>query len=52
MDPVGATSDLLKMGADSIRITARANRAGIKISAKRLLQHQRNRRTGSKTALH
>lgn len=86
MDPVGATSDLLKMGADSIQIfqiTARANRAGIKISAKQLLQHrtaaqlakladaqpvdpqsaaaselptlgqfQRNRRAGSKTALH
>ena len=86
MDPLGATSDLLKMGADSIQIfqiTARANRAGIEISAKQSLQHrtaarlakladaqprdaqsaaanglptlgqfQRNRRTGSKTALH
>jgi len=69
MGPVGATSDLLKMGADSIQIfqiTARANRAGIKISASQprdgqsaaanglptMGQFQRNRRTGSKTALH
>jgi amino acid adenylation domain-containing protein len=43
MGRVGATSDLLKMGADSIQlfqITARANRAGIKITARQLLQHR------------
>ncbi len=43
MERVGATADLLKMGADSIQIfqiTARANRAGIKITAKQLLQHR------------
>jgi amino acid adenylation domain-containing protein len=43
LDRVGATSDLLKMGADSIQlfqITARANRAGIKITARQLLQHR------------
>jgi aryl carrier-like protein len=43
MERVGATSDLLKMGADSIQlfqITARANRAGIKITARQLLQHR------------
>jgi aryl carrier-like protein len=40
---VGVTADLLKMGADSIQlfqITARANRGGIKITAKDLLQHR------------
>jgi aryl carrier-like protein len=43
MDRVGATADLLKLGADSIQlfqITARANRANIKITAKQLLQHR------------
>jgi len=43
LDAVGATADLLKMGADSIQlfqITARANRAGIKITARQLLQHR------------
>ena len=43
LDRVSATSDLLKMGADSIQlfqITARANRAGIKITARQLLQHR------------
>ena len=41
MARVGVTADLLKLGADSIQIfqiTARANRAGIKITAKQLLQ--------------
>jgi amino acid adenylation domain-containing protein len=40
---VGANADLLKLGADSIQlfqITARANRAGIRITAKQLLQHR------------
>jgi len=40
---VGATADLLKLGADSIQlfqITARANRAGIRITAKQLLMHR------------
>jgi aryl carrier-like protein len=40
---VGATADLLKLGADSIQlfqITARANRAGVRITAKELLQHR------------
>jgi amino acid adenylation domain-containing protein len=40
---VSANADLLKLGADSIQlfqITARANRSGIKISAKQLLQHR------------
>jgi aryl carrier-like protein len=40
---VSADADLLKLGADSIQlfqITARANRSGIKISAKQLLQHR------------
>jgi aryl carrier-like protein len=40
---VGATADLLKLGADSIQlfqITARANRAGVRITAKQLLQHR------------
>jgi aryl carrier-like protein len=43
MDRVGVTADLLRMGADSIQIfqiTARANRAGIKITAKELLHHR------------
>jgi aryl carrier-like protein len=43
LEKVGATSDLLKMGADSIQlfqITARANRAGLKITARQLLQHR------------
>ena len=43
LERVGATSDLLKLGADSIQlfqITARANRAGIKITARQLLQHR------------
>jgi amino acid adenylation domain-containing protein len=43
LEHVGATSDLLKLGADSIQlfqITARANRAGIKITARQLLQHR------------
>ena len=41
MDRVGVNADLLKLGADSIQlfqITARANRRGIKITAKQLLQ--------------
>ena len=41
MERVGVSADLLKMGADSIQlfqITARANRAGIKVSARQLLQ--------------
>jgi amino acid adenylation domain-containing protein len=40
---VSANADLLKLGADSIQlfqITARANRSGIKLSAKQLLQHR------------
>jgi amino acid adenylation domain-containing protein len=43
MESIGATADLLKMGADSIqlfKITARANHAGLKISARQLLQHR------------
>ena len=43
MERVGVTADLLKLGADSIQlfqITARANRANIKITAKQLLQHR------------
>jgi aryl carrier-like protein len=43
LERVGATSDLLKLGADSIQlfqITARANRAGLKITARQLLQHR------------
>ena len=43
MARVGATADLLKLGADSIQlfqITARANRADLKITAKQLLQHR------------
>ena len=41
MDRVGVNADLLKLGADSIQlfqITARANRGGIKITAKQVLQ--------------
>ncbi len=41
IEQVGVTSDLLRLGADSIQlfqITARANRGGIKITAKQLLQ--------------
>jgi amino acid adenylation domain-containing protein len=43
LERVGATADLLKLGADSIQlfqITARANRAGVKITARQLLQHR------------
>jgi amino acid adenylation domain-containing protein len=43
LEQVGATADLLKLGADSIQlfqITARANRAGLKMTAKQLLQHR------------
>jgi aryl carrier-like protein len=43
VERVGVTADLLRMGADSIQlfqITARANRAGIKITARQLLQHR------------
>jgi amino acid adenylation domain-containing protein len=43
LERVGATADLLKLGADSIQlfqITARANRAGIAVTAKQLLQHR------------
>jgi amino acid adenylation domain-containing protein len=43
LERVGATADLLKLGADSIQlfqITARANRAGMKITARQLLQHR------------
>jgi len=43
MESVGVKADLLKMGADSIQlfqITARANRAGVKISARQLLQYR------------
>jgi amino acid adenylation domain-containing protein len=43
MERVGINADLLKMGADSIQlfqITARANRAGVKINARQLLQHR------------
>jgi len=46
MERVGVTADLLKMGADSIQlfqITARANRGGIKITAKQLLQYRNAR---------
>jgi acyl-coenzyme A synthetase/AMP-(fatty) acid ligase/aryl carrier-like protein len=41
LERVGVRDDLLRLGADSIQlfqITARANRAGLKISAKQLLQ--------------
>jgi acyl carrier protein len=41
LDEVSATADLLKLGADSIQlfqITARANRLGLVITAKQLLQ--------------
>jgi amino acid adenylation domain-containing protein len=40
---VGMNDDLLKLGADSIQlfqITARANRMGIKLTAKQLLKHR------------
>jgi aryl carrier-like protein len=43
LEHVGANADLLKLGADSIQlfqITARANRAGIKVTAKQLLQYR------------
>jgi hypothetical protein len=43
---MGVTADLLKLGADSIQlfqITARANRGGIKITAKQLLQYRNAR---------
>ncbi len=43
LEPLGATADLLKLGADSIQlfqITARANRRGLKITARQLLQHR------------
>jgi amino acid adenylation domain-containing protein len=43
LERVGVTADLLRLGADSIQlfqITARANRANIKITAKQLLQHR------------
>jgi len=43
LQDVGVTADLLKLGADSIQlfqITARANRTGIRITAKQLLQHR------------
>jgi len=46
LERVGVTADLLKMGADSIQlfqITARANRGGIKITAKQLLQYRNAR---------
>jgi aryl carrier-like protein len=45
-DRVSVTSDLLRLGADSIQlfqITARANRGGIKITAKQLLQFRHAR---------
>jgi aryl carrier-like protein len=41
LERIGITDDLLKLGTDSIQlfqITARANRAGFKISARQLLQ--------------
>jgi len=50
LERVGATSDLLKLGADSIQlfqITARANRAGIKVTARQLLQHRNARALGA-----
>jgi amino acid adenylation domain-containing protein len=43
LERVGKTADLLKLGADSIQlfqITARANRSGLKVTAKQLLQHR------------
>jgi hypothetical protein len=46
MERVGVTADLLKLGADSIQLfqmTARANRSGIKITAKQLLQYRNAR---------
>ncbi len=49
LDRVGVSADLLQLGADSIQlfqITARANRAGLKITAKQLMQQ----RTAAATA--
>ena len=46
VERVGVTADLLKLGADSIQlfqITARANRGGIEITAKQLLQYRNAR---------
>jgi len=46
LERVGVTADLLRLGADSIQlfqITARANRGGIKITAKQLLQYRNAR---------
>jgi amino acid adenylation domain-containing protein len=46
LERMGVTADLLKLGADSIQlfqITARANRGGIKITAKQLLQYRNAR---------
>jgi aryl carrier-like protein len=43
MEQVSVNADLLKLGADSIQlfqITARANRSGIRISARQLLSHR------------
>jgi len=43
VERIGVSDDLLKLGADSIQlfqITARANRMGIKLTAKQLLQHR------------
>ena len=43
LDPVGIQDDLLDLGADSIQlfqITARANRMGIKLTTRQLLQHR------------
>ena len=43
LDRIGANDDLLMLGADSIQlfqITARAQRIGLKLSAKQLLQHR------------
>ncbi|MDP9014185.1 MAG: amino acid adenylation domain-containing protein [Pseudomonadota bacterium] len=43
LETVSVTADLLKLGADSIQlfqITARANRGGIKMTAKQLLQQR------------
>ena len=43
MDRVGRDDDLFALGADSIRlfqIAARANRQGIRLSARQLLEHR------------
>jgi aryl carrier-like protein len=43
LDSVGTRSDLFDLGADSIQlfqITARANREGMKLTAKQLIQHR------------